>query len=152
VPALPVGEPSVQIFEGSLPHARDHLNAGVLKHADAPPGDTRVRVQHPDNDPRHTGLDERQRTWRRASVMRTGLQGDVTRRAFGQFTSLVEGVDFRVRHSGPGRDAASHKHRNAVGVFLDDHGSDRRIWPNPAKPPPGQPFGGRHEPVVGFCN
>lgn len=81
-------------------HAAGHFNTRLGQTPQALPRHLRVRVLHGSHHPRHTGVDQRFGTGRRAAMVAARLQGDVGAGTAGTLTGLAQGMHFGMRLAG----------------------------------------------------
>jgi hypothetical protein len=107
------------------------VNAGLLQAVQAATGHLWIRVLHCRYHASHACGDQRVAARRRATMVATGLQGDVGGRAFGFIAGHTQRVHFGVRLAGPIVEALAddlavfYNHTADVGIRMGSKASAR---------------------------
>jgi hypothetical protein len=112
-------------------HADRYGEAGRAQPCMTGAGHRRIWIFERQHDAGHACGDDRVGTWRRLSVVRARLEGDVEVGAARGLAGAAQGLDFRMRPAaGLGPAAADDPRRAAIAA--DNDGADRRVRPSAA--------------------
>ena len=133
VPGYPQQKPGMIGLRLRLQTAQIDGDSGGLKHGNATPGHARVGVAGRNHHPGDANSNQGGGTRRGLAMVRAGFQRDIGRGPAG----ICPGHGQRLRF-GMGAPAICGMRPADDPPVLDNHASNRRIWPDPAQPAPAQ--------------